>query len=727
MFKPLPTGLRLSIRTKLLLVSTTLLIIPWVGTQYIQEMEDYLRQQQEEALLTRTQTVASVLQGNTERFAIQTTAPLPIRSVQHLYVRPLNTAVQLDGYLDEWQQYADRTQHFDQAHTLIGNETTSQSFALQAGGDQKYLYIAIKVTDRHIVYHRPGSHNREDGDHLIIALENNDGEFVKYIISTIAPGWVNAYRRLETLPDEDASYETEVRIKGSWQHANDGYTIELRIPIALIGQKIGFAIADVNDSQNRRIESIISTSGIANAASLSSIIFPSAEVEQLLERLQRPLTRTWVIDKHYRVIAQTGALTAPTADTQRINSYATEKKDRSLLSKIMSWFYSILLKQPANEFHDELLNASRLDSQEFRRALDGVPNTRWRQTTDKEVNILTAAHPVFANGQVIGAVAIEQTSNSILLLQNRALEILFNLSALAFVIATLVLLTFATRLSLRVRRLRDAANQAITRDGRVIGNVATTHAGDEIGDLSRSIADMLERLAQYNRYLETMASKLSHELRTPITVVRSSLDNLDTAEVDTQSRIYLDRARDGINRLNNILTRMSEATRLEQTLQSEQLSDFDLCHVIRSCIEGYRLAHANVVFALNIPQPIEQRNYHMHGAPDLIAQMLDKLISNAIDFHTADTPIHIQLAYADAAIQLQIQNQGQLLPQVMQSNLFESMVSVRQQSDQQPHLGLGLYIVRLIVEFHHGTVRADNLPDHSGVVFNLTFPANVAV
>lgn len=726
MFKQLPTRLRLSIRTKLLLVSTTLLIIPWVGTQYIQEMEDYLRQQQEEALLTRTQTVASVLQSKSELFAIQTASPLPTRSVQHLYVRPLNNAVQLDGYLDEWQQYADRTHYFDQAHALIGSESISQSFSLQVGGDQKYLYVAIKVKDQHIVYHRPGSHNREDADQLIIALENNDGEFVKYIISTIAPGWVNAYRRLETAPDEDPEYEIEVRIRGNWQQSNDGYTLELRIPITLIGQKIGFAIADVNDNQSRRVESIITTSGVANAASLSSIIFPSPEVEQLLERLQRPLTRTWVIDKHYRVIAQTGALTRSATDT-RTDSYNIEKKDRSSLSKIMSLLYSLLLKQPSSEFHDELLNASRLDSQEFRRALEGIPNTRWRQTPDKEVNILTAAHPVFANGQVIGAVAIEQTSNSILLLQNRALEILFNISALAFVLATLILLTFATRLSLRVRRLRDAANKAITSDGRVVGNIATTQVGDEIGDLSRSIADMLERLAQYNRYLETMASKLSHELRTPITVVRSSLDNLETAEVDTQSRIYLDRARDGINRLNNILTRMSEATRLEQTLQSEQFSEFDLSHVIRSCIEGYRLAQPNITFDLETLQPANQQHCRMHGAPELIAQMLDKLISNAIDFHTADTPIHIKLTYIDAAIQLQIQNQGQLLPQAMQSSLFDSMVSVRQQSDHQPHLGLGLYIVRLIVEFHQGTVRAENLPDNSGVRFSLTFPNNVTL
>ena len=59
----------------------------------------------------------------------------------------------------------------------------------------------------------------------------------------------------------------------------------------------------------------------------------------------------------------------------------------------------------------------------------------------------------------------------------------------------------------------------------------------------------------------------------------------------------------------------------------------------------------------------------------------------------------------------------------MQGNLFESMVSIRNNKGEQPHLGLGLYIVRLIVEFHHGNVAARNLPDHSGVEFVVTLPS----
>lgn len=720
--------LRLSIRAKLLLVATTLLVIPWVGSQYVQEMEDYLRQQQEEAVLTRTQTVASVLQGRPDLFTIQTASPLPTRDVQHLFVRPLQHPMQLDGYLDDWSSYTNRIQHFDQTHALFANEKSTLAFDLNVGSYQKYLYVAIKVNDKHIVYRQPGSNSLERSDHIIIALENPEGEFIKYILTTSAPGWVNAYRRF----DADATtadpqrYEREVRIKGTWQEFGGGYTMELRIPIYLIGAKMSFAVADVNDAQQRTIDSTIATAGIGDVNSLATIIFPSPEVEQLLNNLQRPLTRTWVIDRNNRVVAQTGALTAVEADETTATENPVEKPRHSLLAGMLSWFYSLILKQPSNEFHDELLNASRLDSEEFRMALQGRPATRWRQTPDKETSILTAAHPVFSHGQVIGAVAIEQTSNSILLLQNRAMEILFNISALAFFSAIIVLLAFATRLSGRVRRLRDAAEQAITSDGRVSGVISISTAGDEIGDLSRSIADMLARLSQYNRYLETMASKLSHELRTPITVVRSSLDNLDTTELDPAQRTYIERATDGIHRLNDILTRMSEATRLEQTLQSEQCSNFDLAHVLRSCIAGYRLAHPELSLQLDISPDTPEARFTMHGVPELIAQMLDKLVNNAIDFHATGTAIILSLQSSAGHLELRITNQGPPLPRVMQANLFDSMVSVRQQRDEQPHLGLGLYIVRLIVDFHQGNVRADNLPDASGVAFSLRFPLQPA-
>ena len=104
--------------------------------------------------------------------------------------------------------------------------------------------------------------------------------------------------------------------------------------------------------------------------------------------------------------------------------------------------------------------------------------------------------------------------------------------------------------------------------------VITSSAGDEVGDLSRSFSRLLGRLAQHHGYLETMASRLSHELRTPIAVVRSSLENLQLDPLPEQSQAYIERANAGLTRLTRILSRMSEATRMEQALASTERNNF---------------------------------------------------------------------------------------------------------------------------------------------------------
>lgn len=113
----------------------------------------------------------------------------------------------------------------------------------------------------------------------------------------------------------------------------------------------------------------------------------------------------------------------------------------------------------------------------------------------------------------------------------------------------------------------------------------------------------------------------------------------------------------------------------------------------------------------------------MHGMPDLIVQMLDKLVANAVDFAAADTCIDLSVARRAGCIELEVRNQGSLLPEEMADKLFQSMVSIRHdKGPEDPHLGLGLYIVRLIAEAHGARARAFNLPDNNGVGMQIVFP-----
>jgi signal transduction histidine kinase len=330
---------------------------------------------------------------------------------------------------------------------------------------------------------------------------------------------------------------------------------------------------------------------------------------------------------------------------------------------------------------------------------------------------MSAAHPVWHRDEVVGAVVVEETTNPIATLRSEALERLLALTLTVFAGAAAVLIGWATRLSLRIRRLRDEAESAIDARGRIARIATASEAGDEVGDLARSFSAVLARLAQHHAYLESLAARLSHELRTPIAVVRSSLENLKLAPSPEESRTYIARAEDGLARLSRILERMGEASRLEQSLSSAERERFDCVPVVRGCVEGYRLAYAPREFVLALPaQPVMRQ-----GAPDLFAQMLDKLVENATDFAAPGTPVRVSLAAQGGAATLCVENDGPPIPEAVQRALFGSMVSARPgRTAREPHLGLGLYVARLIAEFHGGRIDAENLAAGVRVCVTLT-------
>jgi signal transduction histidine kinase len=301
--------------------------------------------------------------------------------------------------------------------------------------------------------------------------------------------------------------------------------------------------------------------------------------------------------------------------------------------------------------------------------------------------------------------------------KSAALERLLLLTLAAFAGAAVLLMAFATRLSIRIRRLRDEAESAIDARGRITRLTAGSNAGDEIGDLSRSFSEVLERLAEHHAYLESMAGRLSHELRTPIAVVRSSLENLKLSGED--SARYIERAEQGLARLGRILERMTEASRLEQSLSGVERTRYDLSAVVRGCVEGYRLAYPQSAFVLELPPG----NLEVQGSPDLAAQLLDKLVENAVDFSHPGAPVRVTLEQSDGAGSLTVSNKGPLLPDRMRTQLFESMISMRDaRGAATPHLGLGLYVARLIAQFHDGTIAASNLGSGDGVAVGVRFP-----
>ncbi len=448
---------------------------------------------------------------------------------------------------------------------------------------------------------------------------------------------------------------------------------------------------------------------------------PSPELEEILQGLTRTTARITVVDRDLAVLARAGTLKR--AGTSEPPAAAPLAVARSIERAVLRPIYARLLDQPTEDFADEAVGRTFPSGPTVQGALDGTPSVGRRLTLDEKATVVVAAHPIWVGQRVRGAVVVEETTNSVLVERNRAFERLFGIVLGIVLAGTLALTIFASRLSGRIRRLRDEVDQAIDAYGRVGRIAAGSRAGDEIGDLSRSFSSVLQRLGESAAHREQLAGRLSHELRTPVAVVKSSLDNLRAQPVPPEAGVYLERAQGGLDRLSQILTRMSEATRLEQSLHEVEREHFDVAAVVAACVDGYRGVYPHAAFNVTAPDPVM-----IDGAPDLIAQMLDKLVANAVEFATPGTPIAITVACADSWARIAVVNQGPRLPVAMRGRLFESMVSVRSsaQGNGTPHLGLGLYIVRLIAEFHGGHAQADDLPDGSGIVVVVALPAVTA-
>jgi len=469
------------------------------------------------------------------------------------------------------------------------------------------------------------------------------------------------------------------------------------------------------------LESLASERDAIESSEQRAVPHPGAvaEIAQILQGMSRTTARIWVVDRNLDVLARTGSLRRAAAEPDTAAD-GVESVWRRIERSVLHPFYALVLAQPTEEFAEESAGTTLHEAREVAGALAGILTTDHRLTPDGRAVVVSAAHPIWVGDDVRGAVIVEETGNAVLAERNRAFERLFTIVLVALLVGSVALTIFASRLTGRIRKLRDDAEMAIDAHGRVKGALAGSQAGDEIGDLSRSFSSVLDRLSQYAFYRENMASRLSHELRTPLAVVRSSLDNLRQQPLPDDARVYIERAQGGLQRLAELLTRMTEATRLEQSLSDVERERFDLAALVKGCVEGYRVAFRQRSFACEVPaDPLQ-----VEGAPDLAAQMLDKLVANAHEFATPNTAITVSLVRAGTTARLTVENEGPPLPDGMHERMFDSMVSVRPGTGGDiPHLGLGLYIVRLIAESHRGTARADDRPGGRGVMVTIEIPA----
>ncbi len=655
----------MGLRAQLALIALVTLILPWAGCQYLRETEEALREGQQTMLLAAGGSIAALLGDRPSMFP-----PVdPADTASTLYAHDIRNTPTLDGFADDW--------------TLpLPTEPIrpEDDFAILVGRTAQHLYLLADVV----------ADGDAEGKRIEIATVDDDGAARVYRFEPVAPGPLPAFREAG-----DGPGVTELRVQGWWEPTTDGFHLEARLPLDLVGARLGVRVLARRDGVYTPI------AATCPAGRPGRLAARSPALSELLANYARPGLELTATDAEGWRLASAG-------DLDTIEDRSDPPFTARIYRALIGGTAAALPRDPGRG--DVVL--PWLDD-----ALSGRARAAWLRSPERGQAIASAAVPVRGEDGVIGALVMQESSAAILTLTNRALARLTSLTLLATLAVAAALLGYATWLSLRITRLSRAADEAISRGGQIRADLPSRGAGDELGDLARSFSSLLDRVRETNEYLRTLGARLSHELRTPLAVVTSSLDNLESVGVAEPQREYADRARGGAQRLQAILNAMSEASRTEQAVTAAEPERFDLVAVLTSAVGGYADAYPERHFDWQTRVP----SARITGAPELLVQMLDKLVANAVEFSRAGDRIDIELEQSDGRLSLTVSNPGPLLPEAMREQIFDSLVTLRPGAGGS-HLGLGLYIARLIAESHGGRIRAENRPDATGVTVSVDLP-----
>lgn len=672
----------MSLRLQLLLLSLVTLVLPWAGCQYLRATENALRAGQQSLLAGIAQSVAADLADGA-----LAGAPAPAGDPgEAIYLHSLRAAPVMDGYVEDWGIVA-------RPSPAVAGGSRLRLLGGTRGND---VFLFADVTARE--------------DATVEIATGDETSLAVYRFATGAPGALVATTRREP----GAAPITAVR--GYWTATADGFHLEARLPRALVGERLGVLVESAGGE----------TLAASYRGSLPGpAVKPMPAAAATLGAYRQPGLALAVVDPAGWLLARVGEAALARTSFSHNGGGAGGGSLLAALYRRLLGTRSLPAPPPPSR-------GARLAGEPVRRALAGETAAALYRLPGAPGALVTVAVPVHRGDAVLGAVVVSQSTAAVLTLTDAALTRLAALTLLATLLVALALVAWASWLSLRVRRLARAADRAVDRRGELRTRLPSAGAGDELGDLARSFERLLERIGEYNAYLRTLAGKLSHELRTPLAVVTSSLDNLEREAGDSPAKAYAGRAREGAARLEHILRAMSEASRVEQAVETAEPERFDLAAVVAMALDGYRSAYPGRRFELervNGERPAEEpvvpvdagRELPLEGSPELVVQMLDKLIDNAADFSPEGSRIRITLADRRGRAVLAVANEGPPLPEKMRGQLFDSLVSVRER-DAASHLGLGLHIAQLVAEAHGGRISAENLDGGHGAVFTVELP-----
>ena len=366
-----------------------------------------------------------------------------------------------------------------------------------------------------------------------------------------------------------------------------------------------------------------------------------------------------------------------------------------------------LLVPPSNYSTAEFYSGQQvLLGPEIKAALDGRYGSITRYSTGGQVSVtLYSAIPVFAEGRqdVMGAVLVSRSSYGILRNLYRLRLDIIKIFCISLVVSLCLSLLLSLTITRPLKKLKTEAEHILDTSGKLSGHFRGLRRRDEIGDLSRSLAALSEKLGKRNIFIETFVSDLYHELKNPLAAIRGQ------AELSRSSPDREDDLLAGIQaeeqRMERLLAKLRELSSADSGKEKEKREIINLADFIPLLLNRY--AHSdgglNPAFNNNAAD-----NALVLMNPDSLTQVLSNPIDNAISFSPPGGKISIGLEAADGYWRIVIDDEGPGIQAANSERYFDRFYSERPPETRSGYSGLGLAIVKAICEGEGGFSSLEN-------------------
>ncbi len=321
-------------------------------------------------------------------------------------------------------------------------------------------------------------------------------------------------------------------------------------------------------------------------------------------------------------------------------------------------------------------------------------------------------------GTVDGIVLVSQESSLVMSLSAKALRI-FVITALGVFLITVLALPFLTRRETVPIRGLAAAARSIAH-GDLATRVPTGHNNEEIEELSVAFNNMAGSLQNAETVRQEFVANVSHELKTPMTTISGYLDGMLDGTIPAERHpYYMELVSAEVRRLSRLVRNMLDVSRLrDQGIPKEKMRDFDICETAGQALLSFEQRINRKELNVDIDMP--ELGLMVHGADDLITQVLYNLIDNAVKFVNREGTLRIRIAQQGSRAIVTVGNTGPAIPAQELPLVFDRFHKTdKSRSTDRDGAGLGLYIVKTIILAHGEDVYVSSEEGNTEFTFTL--------